>query len=94
MTNILTFPTPISLDLNGEIRAIQNEAHVFLQMAKQLDRYEDSANPATNLAEDMEAVLARMTSAIEALKQKTKPFLKSQGQLDAEWRAFEAEFSK
>ena len=90
--SIIAFPTRASLDLGDEICTIQKEAHLLLEMACQLDRYIDRANAATNRAVEMEAVIVRMTSAIEALKRKANPFRKSQAQLDSEWREFEREF--
>jgi hypothetical protein len=94
MTNIITFPTPnqASPDFSDEIGAIQNEARMLLRMADELARHRGSAHLTTNHAGEMEAVLASMNCAIAALKQMAKPFLKSQAQLDAEWRDFERQF--
>jgi hypothetical protein len=92
MTNIVTFPSAASLDLGNEIDAIKRETHRLNNMVRQLDRHIDRANAATDLAGEMEGVIVRMTSAIIAMKNKAKPFLKSQAQLDAEWTAFERQW--
>ncbi len=93
MTNIVAFPASHSQpDFREEANALQKEALMLLRMADRLASYDGCANVAAGLAEDMEIILARMNSMAAGLKQKAKPFMKSQAQLDAELREFERQF--